>query len=231
MKIIWLGHGSFRIETGNHVLLLDPWLTGNPVLPEDSHDAAVAGATHILMTHAHFDHSADAVALSKKLGVAVHGQYDVMTFWGESEGIETVGFNKGGTIDLGGGVKVSMVNAVHSSTFSSPKGPRSGGTEAGFMIHAEGKTLYCSGDTDIMADMEWMGDYYKPDIGILSAGGYFTMDMDKVAYAAKRYFNFKTVIPGHYRTFPILEQSAEKLTAALPGVDVIEPQVMQAIEV
>jgi len=231
MKIIWLGHGSFRIETGNHVLLLDPWLTGNPVLPEESHDAAVAGATHILMTHAHFDHSADAVALSKKLGVAVHGQYDVMTFWGESEGIETVGFNKGGTIDLGGGVKVSMVNAVHSSTFSSPKGPRSGGTEAGFMIHAEGKTLYCSGDTDIMADMEWMGDYYKPDIGILSAGGYFTMDMDKVAYAAKRYFNFKTVIPGHYRTFPILEQSAEKLTAALPGVDVIEPQVMQAIEV
>lgn len=231
MKIIWLGHGSFRIETGDHVLLLDPWLTGNPVLPEDSHDAAVAGATHILMTHAHFDHSADAVALSKKLGVAVHGQYDVMTFWGESEGIETVGFNKGGTIDLGGDVRVSMVNAVHSSTFSSPKGPRSGGTEAGFMIHAEGKTLYCSGDTDIMADMEWMGDYYKPDIGILSAGGHFTMDMDKVAYAAKRYFNFKTVIPAHYRTFPILEQSAEKLVAALPGVDVIEPQVMQAIEV
>ena len=231
MKIIWLGHGSFRFETGDHVLLLDPWLTGNPVLPEESHDAAVAGATHILMTHAHFDHSADAVALSKKLGVAVHGQYDVMTHWGETEGIETVGFNKGGTIDLGGGVRVSMVNAVHSSTFSTPEGPRSGGTEAGFMIHAEGKTVYCSGDTDIMADMEWMGDYYKPDIGILSAGGYFTMDMDKVAYAAKRYFNFKTLIPGHYRTFSILEQSAETLAAALPGVDVVEPQVMQAIEV
>ncbi|GAA6202349.1 metal-dependent hydrolase [Aquicoccus sp. SU-CL01552] len=231
MKIIWLGHGSFRFEIGDHVLLLDPWLTGNPVLPEESHDAAVAGATHILMTHAHFDHSADAVALSKKLGVAVHGQYDVMTHWGETEGIETVGFNKGGTIDLGGDVRVSMVNAVHSSTFSTSEGPRSGGTEAGFMIHAEGKTVYCSGDTDIMADMEWMGDYYKPDIGILSAGGYFTMDMDKVAYAAERYFNFKTLIPGHYRTFPILEQSAEKLAAALPGVDVIEPQVMQAIEV
>jgi len=64
------------------------------------------------------------------------------------------------------------------------------------MIRAEGKTLYCSGDTDIMADMEWMGDYYKPDIGIMSSGGYFTMDMDKVAYAAKRYFNFKTLTPG-----------------------------------
>jgi L-ascorbate metabolism protein UlaG (beta-lactamase superfamily) len=99
------------------------------------------------------------------------------------------------------------------------------------MIRAEGKTLYCSGDTDIMADMEWMGDYYKPDIGILSSGGYFTMDMDKVAYAAKRYFNFKTLIPAHYRTFPLLEQSAEKLVAALPGVAVIDPEVMQPIEV
>ena len=59
MKIIWLGHGSFRIEIADQVLLIDPWLTGNPVLPEDSHDAAIAGATHILLTHAHFDHAAD----------------------------------------------------------------------------------------------------------------------------------------------------------------------------
>ena len=63
MKIIWLGHGSFRFEIGGQVLLLDPWLTGNPVLPEDQHEAAVEGATHILLTHAHFDHAADAVSL------------------------------------------------------------------------------------------------------------------------------------------------------------------------
>lgn len=230
MKIIWLGHGSFRFETGDLVLLLDPWLTGNPVLPEDSHDAAISGATHILLTHAHFDHSVDAVALAKKLGIPVAGQYDLMGYWGETQGIETIGFNKGGTIDLGG-ARVSMVNAEHSSTFSTPDGPRTGGSEVGFMIAAEGKTVYCSGDTDIMADMEWMGDYYKPDIGILSSGGHFTMDMAKVAYAAKRFFNFKTLIPAHYRTFPILEQSADALVAALPDVQVIEPQVMQAIEV
>lgn len=230
MKIIWLGHGSFRFEIGAVTVLLDPWLTGNPMLPEDSHEAAVAGATHILLTHAHFDHSVDAVALAKKLGVPVLGQYDLMGYWGETQGIETVGFNKGGTIDLGGGVKVSMVNAEHSSTFSTPEGLRTGGSEVGFMIQAEGHTIYCSGDTDIMADMDWMGDYYKPDIGILSSGGHFTMDMAKVAYAAKRYFDFKTLIPAHYRTFPLLEQSAETLVAALPDVDVIEPQVMQAIE-
>ena len=99
------------------------------------------------------------------------------------------------------------------------------------MIRGEGHTIYFSGDTGIMADMEWMGDYHKPDIGILSAGGHFTMDMAGAAYAAKRYFDFKTVIPCHYRTFGALEQSADVLVDGLPGVDVIEPQVMTAIKV
>lgn len=229
MKIIWLGHGSFRIETEGQVLLIDPWLTGNPSLPEEHHEAAVAGATHILLTHAHFDHAADVVELSRKLGAPLVGQYDVMAHWGEAEKIETIGFNKGGTVDLSG-AEVSMVPASHSSTFASPEGPKAGGSEVGFMIRAEGKTLYVSGDTDIMADMDWMGDYYKPDIGILSAGGYFTMDMKAAAYAARRYFDFKTVIPCHYKTFPILEQSAKNLIEGLPGVQVIEPQVMQAID-
>ena len=228
MNIIWLGHGSFRIETGGQVLLIDPWLTGNPVLAEDQHAAAVEGATHILMTHAHFDHSVDVVSLAKKLNIPAVGQYDIMGHWGETEGIETVGFNKGGTVDLGG-VKVSMVRAEHSSTFGSPDGPKAAGSEVGFMIASEGHMVYVSGDTDIMADMDWMGDYYKPDIGILSAGGHFTMDMRGAAYAAKRYFNFKTVIPCHYKTFPLLEQSAQALVEGLPGVDVIEPQLMQAI--
>lgn len=229
MKVIWLGHGSFRIETGDLVLLVDPWLSGNPVLPEERHDEAINGATHILLTHVHFDHVVDVLPLAKKLGIPVVGQYDLMGHWGETEEIQTIGFNKGGTVDLGG-AKVSMVRAEHSSTFSTPDGPRTGGSEVGFMIAAEGRMIYVSGDTDIMADMEWFGQYYKPDIGIMSAGGHFTMDMDKVAWAAKRYFDFKVLIPCHYGTFPILEQSADVLVAGLPGVQVIEPEVMAAIE-
>ncbi|UWQ73233.1 metal-dependent hydrolase [Leisingera sp. M658] len=229
MKIIWLGHGSFRIETGGQVLLVDPWLSGNPVLPEDQHDAAITGATHILLTHVHFDHVVDVLPLAKRLEVPVIGQYDLMGLWGETEGVETVGFNKGGTVDLGG-VKVAMVPASHSSTFNTQDGLRTGGSEVGYMLMAEDKTVYLSGDTAIMADMDWMADYYKPDIGILSAGGHFTMDMKQTAYAAKRYFRFKTVIPCHYKTFPILEQDASDLIEGLPGVEVIEPEVMKAIE-
>lgn len=228
MNIIWLGHGSFRIEIAGQVLLVDPWFTGNPVFPEDRKGDAIAGATHILLTHCHFDHVVDVLDLARDLGVPVVGQYDLMGYWAESEGIETVGFNKGGTVALGN-VAVTMVNAVHSSSFGTADGPKWGGTECGFMIAGEGRTIYFSGDTDVMADMGVFADLHAPDIGILAAGGHFTMDMKRAGYAAKRFFDFKTVIPCHYRTFPILEQSAEVLAAALPGVDVIEPEVMQAI--
>lgn len=230
MKIIWLGHGSFRIETNEKVLLIDPWLTGNPALAETQRDAALTGATHIILTHTHFDHVVDVLPLAKALKIPVVGQYDLMGFWGESEGIDTIGFNKGGTVDLGG-VKLAMVPASHSSTFTTEEGLRASGSEVGYMLMSEGHTIYISGDTGLMADMDWMGDYFKPDIGIMSAGGHFTMDMSQTAYAALRYFNFKTLIPCHYKTFPILEQSARALTEALPNVTVIEPEVMRAIEI
>ena len=228
MNIIWLGHGSFRIEIEEQILLIDPWLTGNPTLREDQHDAATQGATHLILTHGHFDHIADMLPLARKLGIPVIGQYDLMKHWTEKEGIETIGFNKGGTVQAGN-VAISMVPASHSSSVSQDDGPKVIGTEVGYMIKGEGHMIYASGDTDIMADMDWMGDYYKPDIGILSAGGHFTMDMRGAGYAAKRYFDFKTVIPCHYRTFPLLEQSADALIKALPGVDVIEPEVLQPI--
>lgn len=229
MKFIWLGHGSARIESGEAVLLIDPWLTGSPVLEENQHDKAVEGATHILLTHGHFDHIVDMLPLAKRLGVPVVGQYDLMGYWEESEGIETIGFNKGGTVDLNG-VAVTMVPASHSSTVSTPNGPDCIGTECGFMLNAEGKTVYFSGDTDIMADMGWMGEYHAPDVGVLSAGGHFTMDMKAAAWCAKKYFDFKIVIPIHYGSFPILEQNADDLIAGLPGVDVRTPQVMEAVE-
>ena len=98
------------------------------------------------------------------------------------------------------------------------------------MIAGEGHTIYVSGDTDIMADMAWMGEYHAPDIGILCAGGHFTMDMARAAFAARKYFKFKTVIPCHYKTFPLLEQSADALVKGLPGVDVKTPDVLETIE-
>jgi len=229
MKIIFLGHASFRIEIAGQVLLIDPWLSGNPVLSEDQHDTATAGASHILLTHGHFDHIVDTLPLAKKLNIPVVGQYDLIGHWSETEGIEGIGFNKGGTVRLGD-VEVTMLHAVHSSTMGTPYGPKCIGSECGYMISGEGHTIYVSGDTDVMADMALFQDLHAPDIGILAAGGHFTMDMKRAAYAATKFFEFKTIIPCHYKTFPILEQSADVLVAAVPNANVIEPEVMTPIE-
>lgn len=228
MQIIWLGHGSWRIEIGGEVLLIDPWLSGNPMLPEDRREEAISGATQILVTHGHFDHTQDIVALSKETGLAVHGMFELAQHLFSLGAVEGNAFNKGGTIRFGD-VSVTLVPASHSSSMEVSGRGAYMGAETGMIIEGEGHTIYHSADTTIMADMEWIAEYHKPDIGILSAGGYYTMDMKAAAWAAKRYFDFKTVIPGHYRTFPALEQDASALAAGLPGVDVIEPQVLEPI--
>jgi L-ascorbate metabolism protein UlaG (beta-lactamase superfamily) len=230
MQLTWLGHSGFRLEIAGQVLLIDPWLTGNPMFPAERRAEAVAGATAILVTHGHGDHSADAVALAKETGIPVAGIYDLISHWQASEGVEGIGFNKGGTITLGE-VRVTMVGAVHSSSLAGPNGPVYAGAEAGFMISGEGRTVYVSGDTDVTADMGVWNDLHHPDVGILCAGGHFTMDMARAAYAARTFFDFRTVIPCHYKTFPLLEQSAATLIKNLPGVEVIEPEVMVAMTV
>lgn len=223
MRLTWFGHASWRLEIENAVILIDPWL-GNPMFSQDRRAEAIAGATHILITHGHSDHAAEAVDLAKALNIPVVGIAELMSFWEARDGIQAIGFNKGGTVDLNG-AKVTMVNAAHSSSFSGADGaPVYAGHEAGYMIAGEGRVIYFSGDTDIMADMEWMGDLHQPDIGILSVGGHYTMDPTRAAYAAKRWFDFDTIVCSHYRTFPLLGPDIAPLKAL--GVKVVEPEVM-----
>ena len=229
MKITWMGHASFRIEIADQVLLVDPWVTGNPVFPADRREEAIRGATHILVSHGHGDHAGDACALSKETGAPVVGIFDLISWWQQTEKIEGIGMNKGGTVSLGD-VKVTMVQATHSSSVPTDHGPMYAGTEAGFMIAGEGRTIYFSGDTDVMADMGVFHALHHPDIGLLCCGGHFTMDMERAAYAARTFFEFRTVIPCHYKTFPLLAQSARPLADALPGVDVRMPDVMEPVE-
>lgn len=231
MKIIWLGHSGFRIEIGGAVLLVDPWLDGNPMFPSTRRAEALAGVTHVLLTHGHGDHSGSAAAIARDCDVALVGIYDLISWWQAKEGVKGIGFNKGGTVDLGG-AKVTMVNASHSSSVSGPEGPVYAGSECGFMIAGEGHVIYISGDTDIMADMAWMAEYHQPDIGILACGGHYTMDMERAAWAARKWFNFRWVIPCHYKTFGLLAQDASALKAGLPpGIEVIEHEVLDPIRI
>lgn len=229
MKVTWLGHASFRIEVADRVLLIDPWLDGNPSFPDDRRSEALEGATDILLTHGHFDHASEAVDVAKETGAPLIGIFDLIGWLTEKHGLEGTGFNKGGTVALGE-VKVTMVNAVHSSSLGGDDGPIYAGAEAGYMIAGGGQTLYLAGDTDVMADMALFQALHAPDFGILPIGGHFTMDADRAAFAAKKFFEFKAVIPAHYRTFDLLAQSADEFARLMEPVKVHAPQVMETVE-
>jgi L-ascorbate metabolism protein UlaG (beta-lactamase superfamily) len=227
MKITWLGHASWRLDIGHETLLIDPWLTDNPAFRGHDRSAAINGTTAILITHAHGDHAKEAEAIARECGVPIVCIAELGDIW-DTAGVKTIGFNKGGTIKLRD-VAVTMVNAIHSSTMDFKGQFSPAGSECGFMIRGEGHVIYVSGDTDVTMDMGLWNDLHHPNIGILNCGGHYTMDMARAAYAAKRFFDFETVIPSHYRTFGLLAQDATPLRDAMPGVNVTEPEVMKPI--
>lgn len=231
MRVTWMGHGSFRIEAAGQVLMLDPWVDGNPSFPAEKTDEAIAGATAILLTHGHFDHTKDCVDVAKKTGAPLYGMYELINWFTAVDGVEGTGLNRGGTVMIGD-VAVTLVAASHSSTVAGDAGPIPMGQECGFMISAGGKTLYAMGDTDIMADWEWMGELHAPECAIVPIGGHFTMDGARAAWGIRKYLpSLTSVIPGHFKTFPLLAQDAEALKAGLPGVTVHEFAVMDSVDV
>ena len=230
MRVTWMGHGSFRIEAAGQVLLLDPWVDGNPVFPAECTGEITKDATAILLTHGHFDHTKDCADLAKQTGAPLYGMYELVNWFTAMDGVEGTGLNRGGTVKIGD-VAVTLVAASHSSSVASNNGAVYMGQECGFMIAAEGKTLYAMGDTDIMADWAWMAELHQPDCAIVPIGGHFTMDGARAAWGCRKFFDLKSAIPGHYKTFPLLTQDADTFVEGMNPVPVHVLDVMGSVDI
>jgi len=218
MKLTWFGHSAFRIELGDARVMIDPFLTGNPSFKGDAKQAA-ASATHVLVTHGHNDHFGDAAAICKDNGAMLVCAAEIADF-ADGQGVKNVNpGNHGGTVDCGG-FTVSFVNALHSSSWNGPQGELVYlGNPLGLVVTAPGEpTLYHMGDTGIFGDMALVQELYQPEIGLVPIGDRFTMGAKLAALACKRYFKFRRIVPMHYATFPILDQSADKFIAEM-GAD------------
>lgn len=229
MRLTWLGHGGFRIEAADAVLLVDPWLRGNPAFDESRFDEAVEGATHLLATHAHADHAGDIPEIAKKTGATPVATVELSAWFTKRHSLDPIAFNMGGTVDCGG-VDVTMVRALHSSSLEENGATHYMGTEAGFMIHAGGRTLYFMGDTDVHADMGLYQELHSPQLAILPIGGHFTLDAKRAAFACKKFFQFEAVVPCHFGTFPILAQDASEFVSLMEGTRVVVPEVMEPFD-
>ena len=221
MKITWLGHATFTIEYGGgEVLLLDPWIEGNPSAPKDFELRRVDG---IAVSHGHSDHVGDVLPVAKKFSpkkvVAIFELAGIF----EKKGVpNTEGIGKGGTFDFGF-ARVTAVNASHSSSYKDGDNLLYAGEPAGFIIRSEGApTLYFAGDTCVFGDMALIAEIYQPEIAFLPIGGHYTMDPHEAAHAA-RLLKVKQVIPMHYGTFPALTGRPDQLSDRLKkdGIEVV----------
>ncbi|MBB4301491.1 L-ascorbate metabolism protein UlaG (beta-lactamase superfamily) [Rhodobium orientis] len=227
MQLTWFGHSAFRIDIDGASILIDPFLSGNPSY-EGTVEAASDGVTHVLLTHGHDDHLGDAIDICKATGAQLTGNFEIC-MWIASKGIENVNpMNTGGTVDVGP-FKVSLTVAHHSSsTQSEGQPPVYLGNPHGIVVTAPGEpVLFHMGDTDIFSDMALIDEIYAPKVGIVPIGDRFTMGARTAAMACTRFFNFETIVPCHYGTFPIIDQDAEKFVSELgpDGDKVAVPQV------
>lgn len=211
MKITWFGHAAYRLEFADTVMMIDPFLSGSPVYDGAVMDAA-QGATHVALTHGHDDHIGDTVEICKETGATLIAVYE-LAVWLNGQGVETIEpTNTGGSIYTDD-FTITFVRADHSASTDNVYL----GNPCGLVVHskAEGKTLYHMGDTDIFGDMALINELYKPDIGIVPIGDRFTMSPCSAALATTRYFDFDTIIPCHYGTFPLLTGTPEDFAKGL----------------
>ncbi|WDP90872.1 MAG: MBL fold metallo-hydrolase [Desulfobacter sp.] len=73
MEIQWLGTAGFRIATSTASFLIDPYLSRNPGADprQELRPADLAPASHIFVSHGHFDHLLDVPAVARQTGAEV----------------------------------------------------------------------------------------------------------------------------------------------------------------
>jgi L-ascorbate metabolism protein UlaG (beta-lactamase superfamily) len=199
-EVTWLGHAALSIRIGGSILLVDPFLTDNPMATAKAEDLA---AEYILVSHAHSDHVGDAARIAIRTGATIIANSEICR-WLKTRGVE-----KTHAQQIGGAFRhpfgrVKLTPAIHGSSF--PDGAY-GGLACGFWLEdPDGGKLYIAGDTGLFGDMAFIGDD-GVDIAVLPIGGNFTMDPDD-ALRAVRMLRPAAVLPYHYNTWDVIAQDA-----------------------
>ena len=228
-QVMWLGQSAFKIVSpSGKVIVTDPWLIANPKTPPEFKKLENLGKVDVLLvSHAHWDHFADAPAIAKLNNIPMWGPGDlnsVTVALGILPPNLAPRFNKSGTVTPVPGIKVTAVHAEHSSilVWKNPvtqvEETHFGGEPIGFIIELEnGFKIYHMGDTGLFSDMKFIAEYYKPDLVMMPIGGNFTMGPKEAAFAAKEWLKVPKVIPMHFGANPLAKGTVKEFQTYLEG--------------
>lgn len=206
MKLTFLGHSCFLVETTRARLLFDPYLTGNPLAAQK---ASALTCDYVLVSHGHEDHTADALEIARRCGATIVSNYEIAEYFA-AKGAKTHGMNPGGGYNFPFG-RVKLTLAHHSSSVEAGLNPVYLGSPCGLLLQADGRTLYHAGDTALFLDMQLIGRA-GIDVALLPIGDNFTMGPDD-ALVALDFLRPKVAVPMHYNTWPPIEQDAAAFAA------------------
>ena len=203
MKITFLGHATLLLELEEHTLLVDPFISGNPMVP-DTISTKGLKPDYILLTHAHQDHVLDVEEIAKQSDPKIISNYEIATYF-ENKGLRVHPMNHGGSWKFSFGT-LKYVQAVHTSSFADGS---YGGQPGGFVLNADGKTIYIAGDTALTMDMKLIPLQHTLDLAVLPIGDNFTMGIDDAVMAAS-FVECTKVLGYHYDTFGYIEIDHKK---------------------
>lgn len=207
MRISYLSHSCFLIETAGHRLLIDPFLTGNPLATASADEI---DCEFILLSHGHDDHTADALGIAKRCGAMIVGAFELAEYF-SAQGAKAHPMNPGGAREFPFG-RLKLTPAIHSSSTGGGSNPIYLGNPCGLLLSAEGKTVYHAGDTALFSDMQLIGRG-GIDLALLPIGDNFTMGIDD-AVEALRFLKPSLAVPMHYNTFPPIEVDPSSFVSA-----------------
>lgn len=192
INLQYIGHSAFFIKTDNAGILIDPFISQNPVAKFDFRNEKI---TDILVTHAHGDHLGDAIPISRATQAPITAVYELANYCAH-RGAPVNSISFGGKILYNWG-SARFLPAFHSSSTTDGN---YAGMPASILLEINGLKIYHAGDTCLNAEMKVTGEVYKPDIALLPIGSTYTMDVEQAVTAAD-WLNAKHVIPMHYNTF------------------------------